>query len=80
VLYHRSNQITKIDTTKPVINLTKTTETIKVGSQSTYNLRGIIQSVTDTIETSINASNVVVKNITDPSNPVVTNTLTSLTV
>ena len=75
VLYHRSNQITKIDTTKPVINLTKTTETIKVGSQSAYNLRGIIQSATDTIETSINDSNVVVKNITDPSTPTIANSL-----
>ena len=77
VLYHRSNQITKIDTSKPVINLTKTTETIRVGSQSTYNLRGIIQSATDTIETSINASNVVVKNITDPSTPTIANSLSN---
>ena len=75
--YFPSNEINKIDKTVPVITLNKTTETIKVGSHASYNLRSIIQSATDTIETSISSTNVVVKNITDPSTPTVANSLSN---
>jgi hypothetical protein len=73
--YYPSNEINKIDKTVPVITLNKTTETIKVGSHASYNLRSIIQSATDTIETSISSTNVVVKNITDLSTPTVANSI-----
>ena len=76
-VYFPSNEISKIDKTVPVINLNKTTETIKVGSHASYNLRSIIQSATDTIETSISSTNVVVKNITDPSTPTIANSLSN---
>jgi hypothetical protein len=80
VAYLGSNEITKIDRTAPVINLTETTKTFKVGVHTTLNLKNNIASVSDNLETTLNANNVVIKNITDIVNPITTSTLNSIQV
>ena len=80
IAYLGSNEITKIDRTAPVINLTETTKTFKVGVHTTLNLKNNIASVSDNLETTLNANNVVIKNITDIANPITTSTLNNIQV
>ena len=80
VTYLGSNEIAKIDRTAPVINLTETTKTFKVGVYTTLNLKDNIASVSDNLETTLNANNVVIKNITDTSHPITTSTLNNIQV
>ena len=80
IAYLGSNEIKKIDRTAPVINLTETTKTFKVWVHTTLNLKNNIASVSDNLETTLNANNVVIKNITDTSHPITTSTLNNIQV
>ena len=80
VAYLGSNEIAKIDRTSPVITLTETTKTFKVGEHTTLNLKDNIASVSDNLETTLNANNVVIKNITDTSQPITTSILNNIQV